>query len=357
MHIAVIGSRSSIHIVRWVNALSDRGYEVTLFSMHEGQETINERVHVEKLPFRNPFGYVLNIPHLRFRLKDIHPDIVHSFYALGHGFLGRMSGVSPHIISVLGSDIFDDIHRNYLLKAITLKNIEKADVVCSTSKVMALEIKKYIDREIEITPFGIDIDKFSPNLERSKKADAHDFVIGTVKWLEEKYGVDTLIKAFSELCKRNPDVKFKLIIIGDGSEVGNLKRLAQKLGVIQNCDFVGRVEHTKVPFWLSKMDIYVALSRFDSESFGVAVLEASAMGLPVIVSNAGGLPEVVSHLKTGIIVAKENPIQAYKALERLYFDKNFSNELGKRGRAKVIDMYKWEDSLFKMEDIYGNLLQ
>ena len=58
------------------------------------------------------------------------------------------------------------------------------------------------------------------------------------------------------------------------------------------------------------MDVYVALSRLDSESFGVAIIEASACGIPVIVSDVGVLPEVVKDGETGMIVEKENVQEA-----------------------------------------------
>ena len=80
---------------------------------------------------------------------------------------------------------------------------------------------------------------------------------------------------------------------------------------------MGAVPHKDVPRYLNQMDIYVAASRLDSESFGVAVLEASACELPVVVSNAGGLPEVVEDGVTGYIAPKEDVAATATAIGKL----------------------------------------
>ena len=86
--------------------------------------------------------------------------------------------------------------------------------------------------------------------------------------------------------------------------------------------------------------MYVALSR--SESFGVAVIEASACGLPVVVSNVGGLPEVVEQGVTGFIVPPEDPAAAADALEQLLASKELRERMGSAGRDRVERLYAWE---------------
>ena len=355
MHIAIIGSQSSIHIVRWANALCECGIKVHVFSMHKSIEAFNHKVNIVKLPFRNPYGYLLNIPFLKKELRKINPDLIHSFYAFGHSFLGRMTGFKPHIISVLGSDIFDDT-KNLFFRYITVKNLEKASLLCSTSVVMAQEIKKYVDRKVEITSFGIDTEQFKPKKKPNPEDGKEEFIIGTVKRLEDKYGIDTLISSFAKFRKRYPDKNMKLYIVGDGSEKKKLQKLAMSLGIESDCRFIGRVPHKEVHRWIQKFDVFAALSRLDSESFGVAILEASSMEVPLIVSKAGGLPEVVVDTETGIIVPKEDIDSAAQAMEKLFLDNSLRIELGKAGRIRVIKCYNWEDSVHKMISLYKTLL-
>lgn len=354
-HIAFIGSLQSPHVVRWANAMLERGYKVSLISMHSHSDEINKGINVIKLPFKNPYGYVLNIPFLRKKIKSLNPDIVHSFYAFGHSFLGRKSGFKPHIVSVLGSDIFDDIHKNRLFKNIVVNNILTADVVCSTSYVMADEIRKHCgdDLKIHITPFGVDMNKFLP---KKTETQNNEFVIGTVKWLEDKYGVDILIQALALLVTEYPHKKIKLCIVGNGTKEKQLKQLAKALGISDKCEFLGKVSHDKVPNILQEFDIYAALSRFESESFGVAILEASAVGLPVVVANVGGLPEVVENGKTGLVVDKENPNAAFEAFKLLIENKEEAKKMGEEGIKRVREVYLWENSLIIMERIYKQVI-
>lgn len=353
MRIVILGSQSSVHVVRWANALVLKGIDVHLVTMHEPREQLHPDVNTIQLSFRSPFGYIFNIPKLRVYLKRIKPDILHVFYAFGHGYLGRMSGFKPLLLSVMGSDVYDDINENWLYKRIIKKNLENASLVCSTSHVMKRQINILYESndEVLITPFGIDTDVFRPILRQKKNY----FSIGTVKFLEKKYGIDILVRSFSKLCRLYPEDNFKLTIIGEGSERKNLEDLVLKLGISNNCDFLGYVSNDKIPDYLSKFDIFVALSRFDSESFGVAVLEASACGLPVVVSNAGGLPEVVQKDLTGLIVPKENVDRTVDAFKRLYDNQELRSTLGKNGRSHVEQKYSWSKSVNQMIEIYSNL--
>jgi glycosyltransferase involved in cell wall biosynthesis len=104
------------------------------------------------------------------------------------------------------------------------------------------------------------------------------------------------------------------------------------------------------------MDIFVAASRRDSESFGVAVLEASATGLPVVVSDVGGLPEVVQDKITGLIVPSENPLALARALYSLICDKKLRRNLGQAGIKRVEKKYRWQKSVEQMSNIYMEIL-
>lgn len=357
MRIAYIGSRSSIHLVRWANAFALKGYEVHIFSMHEPGECFHPDVRVTELPFRNPTGYILNIPFLRKKIRTLKPDIIHSFYAFGHSFLARMCSVgTKHIVSVLGSDIYDDVYVCRLYKWIIIKNILSADMVCSTSHIMSRQIKKICnhDLDIKITPYGIDIHSFKPEPEvkRSEKL----FVFGTVKWLEFKYGIDILIKSFGKFVNEYHVKNVRLMIVGSGSREMEYRDLALKLDIYEYCDFVGAVPHSEVPKLLNKMDVFVALSRLHSESFGVAVLEASAVELPVVVTNVGGLPEVIQDGVQGLVIPENDIGKAVLAFQRYYTSESLRNFHGKEGRKRVKNLYNWEESIAIMQSLYVDIV-
>jgi glycosyltransferase involved in cell wall biosynthesis len=221
------------------------------------------------------------------------------------------------------------------------------------------------DWSISITPFGIDTDTFCPNGRNRRdvvKGGGKDrIVVGTVKKLEPKYGVDVLISSFARLreclADEKPEVadSLRLLIVGDGPQRTELEAFVRDRGLGPVTTFVGAVPHAEVPSYLRTLDVYVAASR--SESFGVAVVEASACGRPAVVTNVGGLPEVVRHGETGAVVPCEDPEATATALRRLVLDSELRASMGKVGRRYAIETYEWSACLDRMEKIYQDLVE
>jgi glycosyltransferase involved in cell wall biosynthesis len=115
------------------------------------------------------------------------------------------------------------------------------------------------------------------------------------------------------------------------------------------------VPHALVPKILARFDIYVALSRLDSESFGVAILEASACGLPVVVSDADGPAEVVANGVTGRIIQRDNAELAGEAVADLVCDFEKRCKMGLAGRAHVVERYSWSHCIQVMKESLARL--
>jgi glycosyltransferase involved in cell wall biosynthesis len=362
MKIAFLANHNVIHTIRWANSLAARKNEVTVFSLHRHeQDGLSPAVKKVRLPFPPPWGYFLNAPYLRYCLQKFSPDLLNAHYASGYGTLGRLSGFHPYLLSVWGSDIYDFPHQSAKKHSLLVRNLASADLICSTSHAMAREARKIYPllEDIVITPFGVDIEKFRPI--ESREDDGGDVTIGTVKKLECKYGIDTLMRSFALLremlleTQPNLAAKLRLLVVGSGSEKAMLCDLAVELGIKEIVTFTGSIRHDQVPHFLNKMDIYVALSRLDSESFGVAILEASACAVPVVVSDADGPAEVVLDGETGLIVPREDPAEAAAALKRLVVDRDLRQRLGEAGRKHVMSNYEWEHCVDIMENTFKQI--
>lgn len=362
MNIALLAGASSIHTVRWANGLSKAGHEVHVISQQLPVDPFDAKVNVHLFPYRGVLGYFTMVPAVRKLLRSIQPDIVNAHYASGYGTTARLVNYHPWVLSVWGSDVYDFPHKSPIHSWLVKRNLRAADKVASTSYCMADETRKLTPelKDIAITPFGVDMSAYAginsePPEQKSK------LVIGTVKTMAPKYGIDTLIEAYALLRKARqakvalefPELELRLV--GDGPQISELQSLAKRLGVSDTVSFVGRVPHTEVPKELAKLDIYVALSRLDSESFGVAIIEASAAGRPVVVSDAGGLPEVTLEEETGFVVPRENPQRAADALEKLVLAPSLRHRMGQAGKKHVEQSYCWDVCIETMLTIYEKI--
>ncbi len=336
----MIAAASSVHTMRWANAFVQRGAIVHLVSEHDPIPGFDQAVRLHRLPHLGGLGYLLNRKALRRIMREFRPDVMNAHYASGYGTLAVRDANVPLVLNVWGSDVYEFPDAGPVQHWLLRRNLRRADAVVSTSEVMARRTAEVCPGlgPITVVPFGVDVERFSPN----PHPESDELVIGTVKTLAPKYGIDTLLRAFKLFCDREPARKVRLRIVGGGSHEGELKQLAKQLALNEAIEFVGSIPHDAVPGELRKLDVYVALSRTHSESFGVAIIEASACGVPVVVSNVGGLPEVVEDGVTGFIVPPEDPAAAATAMERLIASKELRVRMGAAGRDRVERLFAWE---------------
>lgn len=367
MKLLLLADAGSTHTIKWVNSLIARDVEIIIFSLSKFNQSdyvksslltiyatdISSSRNINDRGIFKKSIYIKALPRIKKIIKKHKPDILHAHYASSYGTLGALSGMHPFILSMWGSDVFLFPRKNSIFKSIIKYNLKKADLVLSTSKMMAIETSKYTNKQIQITPFGVDTSFFSP-FENSKKKD-NKIVLGTIKKLDYIYGIDLLIKAFALLVNNNKNTELRLVIAGTGNEIANLKKLAEQKGVSDLVDFPGRISQKKVVEYLHCFDVFVALSR--SESFGVAVIEAMSCGTPVVVSDAGGLPEVVEDNVSGIVVPIEDIEKAAAALQRLITDKSLRQMLSMNGRKRVKELYDWEKNVDLMYSHYMSMLK
>jgi len=360
MRLALLGPANSIHLQRWAAALTERGHALCLISQHRcARELLPQRAQVNWLPHQGGSGYVLNAWALRRLLARWHPDLLNVHYASGYGTTAALSGFKPSVLSVWGSDVYDFPQQSALKGWLLRRNLRGATAIASTSAAMADQVRRLTPERVQIavTPFGVDLARFAPAEHPVARA---SLTIGTVKSLAPKYGLDLLLRAYAALVQddavRTQAPPTRLLIVGGGPQRESLQALAEQLGIAGRTEFTGPVEHRDVPRWLRELDIYAAPSRLDSESFGVAVIEASACALPVVVSDAGGLPEVVQHGRTGLVVPRDDVPALTAALRRLVLDPALRETLGRQGREHVQREYEWGHCVGLMEDCYRRTL-
>ena len=108
---------------------------------------------------------------------------------------------------------------------------------------------------------------------------------------------------------------------------------------------------------LNTIDIFCVTSILNSESFGVAVVEAMACEVPVIATDVDGFKEVVNDNITGYKVKRKNIEEIAQKIEKLVIDKEQRTKMGKAGRRKVLKEYDWKENVKTMENIYEEILK
>lgn len=361
MKIALVSSAST-HLMRWANALSERGHDVTVIlcknQMPYAKVKFNDSIKFVKLKFAAPLGYYLNSNQLKRVIKKGNFDIINVHYASGYGTLARRAKLKNALLNIWGSDVYDFPYQSAIKMRIIKKNLKYFRYAASTSHCMARQAKKIVDRDFYVTPFGVDTSIFKP-LETVKN---NEIVFGTVKTLSSKYGIADSIKAFIKLVHRLEDegnhelVKaLKFEIYGKGEQKDELQKLIDDNGMSDKIKLCGFVPNDSLPEIINRFTIFNCNSN--SESFGVAAVEAMACGVAVQASDADGFAEVVEDGVSGLLAPKGDVNIIAENMYKLLMNEDLRKKMGQAGVERVKKLYDWHDNVDLMENIYNEMIE
>ena len=225
-------------------------------------------------------------------------ELLHVHYAIPHAYAGYMAkqmlkdeGINiPMVTTLHGTDITLVGNHPFYKPAVTF-SINKSDYVTSVSQSLKDDTLKLfnIKKEIEVIPNFIELDNNvnDPSIacHRSVMAKANERIITHISNFRKVKRIPDIIKIFYNIQKEIPA---KLMMVGDGPEKEKAEYLCQELGISDKVIFFGN--SNEIDKILSYTDLFLLPS--ETESFGLAALEAMAWSVPVISSNSGGLPEV-----------------------------------------------------------------
>src|SRR5215831_15871596 len=162
MRIRLLADAGSVHTQRWAAALAGRGHTITVLSLRPGAISGVEVIDLSPPRWLSKLGYLAVWNAVRDRLTDVRPDVLHAHYATSYGLLGALAGFRPFIVSAWGADVFDFPRRSPLNAALLRFNLGRAHVIACTSLFMKAEVERYTHKTVEVTPFGVDTELFSP---------------------------------------------------------------------------------------------------------------------------------------------------------------------------------------------------
>lgn len=233
-------------------------------------------------------------------------DILHVHYAIPHAsaafsaqqILKTRNIDLPFITTLHGTDI-TLLGKDKSFQPVIEFAINQSDAVTAVSESLKEDTYQFFDikKDIEVIPNFIDpsLYRFAEDIElRAQFAEKDEVIITHISNFRKVKRVDDVIRIFEGVQQQ---LSAKLLMVGDGPELHQVKNLARELGISDKVFFLGKSK--RIEQITSISDVFLLPS--ETESFGLVALEAMASGVAVVSSNVGGLPEVNNDGVTGFL--------------------------------------------------------
>ncbi len=286
--------------------LANRGHEIHFITYRQPVRLalLNSNVHyhevnVPEYPLFHYQPYELALSSKLVDMVKLHKiELLHVHYAIPHAYAGYMAkqmlkeeGIKiPMVTTLHGTDITLVGNHPFYKPAVTF-SINKSDVVTSVSQSLKDDTNKLfsIKKEIVVIPNFIELNKnrneTAISCHRSIMAKPDERIVTHISNFRRVKRIPDVIKIFNIIQKNIPA---KLMMVGDGPEKEKAEQLCRELGIEDKVIFFGN--SNEIDKILSYSDLFLLPS--ETESFGLAALEAMAWSVPVVSSNSGGLTEV-----------------------------------------------------------------
>ncbi|SHJ39016.1 N-acetyl-alpha-D-glucosaminyl L-malate synthase BshA [Pseudozobellia thermophila] len=295
-------------------ALANRGHEVHFVTYRQPVRLslLNanihfHEVHVPEYPLFHYQPYELALSSKLVDTIKLHKiDLLHVHYAIPHAYAGYMAkkmleeeGIYvPMITTLHGTDITLVGKHPFYKPAVTF-SINQSDVVTSVSENLKERTLELFDikKDIQVVPNFIDKGKYSSSFtdcQRSLMADDDEKIITHISNFRKVKRIPDVVEVFYRIQRELPA---KLVMVGEGPQKEVAERLCDTLGISDKVIFLGNSH--EIDRILCFSDLFLLPS--ESESFGLAALEAMINKVPVVSSNAGGIPEVNIDGVTGFL--------------------------------------------------------
>ena len=349
----------TLHLMKSLQDEVDFVHAVTSRSGRGSALRAAKRVPVVRTPSWNIDGSLAISPALVAQTRRLHGerqfDLVHLHFPDPMSHIASMMLPSriPRVISWHADIVRQKAMRVFYAPFLKWAVQRAAAIVVATpSHVTSSPVLGPIasDDRIKVVPYGFDLSAFLEDAPdkaaiASKYPGRRIFTAG--RHVSYK-GFDVLIKAVAKL---PPDVV--LLLAGSGPLTGQLRGLAQELGVGQRVHFLGFVPDKLLPAYYQACHVFCLPSVTPAEAFGIVQVEAMASGKPVVSTRLNnGVDFVNEHGRTGLTVQPGDPVALVEALAELLNDESKARMLGAVGRDKAVKEYSARNMADRVLNIY-----
>lgn len=341
--------------------LSKRGHEIHFITYNQPVrlELLSNNVHyhevnVPEYPLFHYQPYELALSSKLVDMVKLHKiEVLHVHYAIPHAYAAYMAQKMlreeniyvPIVTTLHGTDITLVGSHPFYKTAVTF-SINKSDAVTAVSQSLKEDTLRLFDikNEIDVVTNFIDVGKYNhgfTDCQRGMMAKEEEKIITHISNFRPVKRIEDIVKVFYNIQKEMPA---KLMMVGEGPEKEKAELLCDKLGISEKVIFFG--QSNEIDKILCFTDLFLLPS--ETESFGLAALEAMVSGVPVISSNTGGIPEVNREGVTGFLSnvgdveeMSKNAIYVLSDAERLRtFKENARKEAEKFDIHNIVPQYE-----------------
>lgn len=262
--------------------------------------------------------------------------------------------LSPKSILIICLYIFDYF-------TLALRFMKASDIIIAPSNELENDIEKQYRiprKKLVMIPNGIDTNKFMPNLNVSNLREKYGLqnkkIIVSIGVMTGQKGQNLLLQVLPELLKENKNVK--LVLVGYGPELDNLKNMAKELNISEDVVFTGKIPHEDLQFYYNLSDVFV-FPTLRLEAGPLVIPEAMACEKPVIASRIGGIPTVIDNYKDGILIEPGNLKELKDRILEVLTDEELAKKLAKNARRKIVERYSLDRMLEDTIQVYEKVLK
>jgi len=311
-------------------ALADRGHQVHFVSnsLPARLDVFRENLYFHEVsmvhyPLFEHSPYVLALTgKLVEVVREQKLDLLHVHYAIPHATAAHLAreilagqGIRVKVITTLHGTDITLVGKDPNYAPVVSFAIQQSDAVTAVSDFLRDETHRYFDcrKKVITVPNFVDLHRFTPSVRpglRERFCPAGHRLLIHVSNFRRVKRIDRVVEWFHRISDQVPS---SLLMVGDGPELPRAEQSVREGGLTGKVHFIGRQD--PVESLLGVSDLLLLPS--ETESFGLAALEAMACGVPVMSSDAGGLPELIEDGRCGILVpenGQEQGIQKAVAL-------------------------------------------
>ncbi len=360
--------------------LASRGHEVLVIAPSQIGKKYKEvdgnyeihRTATVIFPFYQNYRISIT-PYLEVRkiMKEFSPDIVHiqTFLMIGQAVVRYAQKHDIPVVSTnhaMPENLMDNLKTlapiskpiNFALKKYIVRFNTKTDYFTMPTQ-SALELfgvsKNTFNVPVEAVSNGINLSRFSPSkaprsIYKKYNLPEKKPIVAFVGRVDAEKHLSTLVKAFSRLLKK---LDAHLMIVGDGTDLLNLKELAHDLDIFNSVTFTGRVTDEDLINLHKVGSVFCMPSPAELQS--IVILESMASGKPIVAVDAGPLKELCQDGRNGYLCRPDDDKQIAEAFFRILSDKKLSEKMSKESLL-IASEHDIEKTFKRFEEIYSSLI-